>query len=1085
MWLTRAFIQRPPLVFVLIAIFFIAGLLGVRQLAVQDMPNTSPPGIGINVSYPGASTTIMRDSIVEPIENAIAGSPNLQTVSSVIENGQASVSATFTLESNQSTDLTNVEKGLQSVTGQLPADLLAPTVAAGTPGEPVVVSLSVKSTKLSLKALSLLVKYKIGPVLQQIPGVSGVHEGGLLTPAFEVRVRPGVLAATGLTLGDIITTIGQNNVRAPAGTAYASNRETNINVQGGLVSSQSIAGLAIAGQGTTLPSSLAASSVGSGSGAAGIATGIGALSAWSTVPEAIRIGDVADVSNSAETQTVYAYINGGAGISLDVTKNVSASEVTVSDAVIAALPALQKQFSDVVFSVDHVQSTYSKQQVMGVLHTLIEAIVITGIVMLFFLRSWRSAIVVLVAIPTSLCVALFMMWRLNLTLDTISLLAMTLVIGILIDDSTVVLENIERHFQAGEEPAEAAVNGRSEIGTASIVLTLVDVVVFLPIAFMSGPIGQTLREFGIVVVTSTLTSLFVAFTLTPTLAGLWALQSTWKPWKPIEWFTAGFERLRVWYAERALPWSLAHPWPLVLAAVALFVGAAALVPTGLVGETYVPAGDQGEIFLQFTYPTGTPVTTVRGHVLAVEQYVDRISDLETEQTQAGQFDAPFGGPVQESNVGQIHLFLKAKRAHSTQYWIDYLHRVTDRVTPHANILLKPASAQSGGPKQPIDELVSLTNGGDPSKYAQRVYQALKSTPGAVSVNDSAAQRAPQVDVVFNRGTARALDVGIGTAATAVRSAFGGAVASQTETSNGLMQIRVVYALADRHDLGTILAIPIRADNGTIVHVGDIAAIRWAPAPQLITRTNGADVVHVDANIAASAQLSNVTRAFEARVAALHLPPSVAVHVAPQGQQDQMRSVLGEVGSSLILSFALVFLIMVALYNSYRTPLVVMFAIPLAVIGALGALWITHETLNLFSLIGAILLVGIVAKNGILLVDYADILRARGRSKLEAIKESGATRFRAILMTTVAMIFGMAPLALALEPGASQRSSLGIVVIGGLTSSLILTLAIVPIMYMWIAPKELRKPREIPASSGGAPRKERPAIAPARAQEASP
>jgi len=321
-------------------------------------------------------------------------------------------------------------------------------------------------------------------------------------------------------------------------------------------------------------------------------------------------------------------------------------------------------------------------------------------------------------------------------------------------------------------------------------------------------------------------------------------------------------------------------------------------------------------------------------------------------------------------------------------------------------------------------------------------------------------------VIFNRNMARALDVSVGNAATAVRAAFGGAIASQLETANGLIQIQVIYGRAERHDLGNVLAIPIRANNGSIVHVGDIAALRWSPAPQLITRTNAADVIHVEANVAAGAQLSNVTKSFEQRIAALHLPANVVIATTPQGEQANMNQTLQLLGASLALSFLLVFLLMVALYNSYTTPLIIMFAIPLASIGALGALWLTQNTLNLYSLIGIIMLVGIVTKNGILLVDYANTLRKSGKSKRDAIEESAETRFRAIVMTTAAMIFGMAPLALALEPGASQRSSLGIVVIGGLSSSLILTLVIVPIMYQWIAPKKLKEPRQIEATATG-------------------
>jgi HAE1 family hydrophobic/amphiphilic exporter-1 len=320
---------------------------------------------------------------------------------------------------------------------------------------------------------------------------------------------------------------------------------------------------------------------------------------------------------------------------------------------------------------------------------------------------------------------------------------------------------------------------------------------------------------------------------------------------------------------------------------------------------------------------------------------------------------------------------------------------------------------------------------------------------------------PQVAVEFDRAMARSLGASIGSAATAIRAAFGGAVASEIESPNGLVQIEVLYDAGDRTSLANVLAIPLRTASGAIVRVGDFAHLTLAPAPIVITRTNRSDVVHIDASLGPGYQLSNVMREFHKRVDALRLPPSVTVRDAPSSQLELLAQTLSGMTGSIALSVVLVYLLMVALYNGFRDPLIILFSVPLAIVGALVSLWLTHQTLNLFSLIGILLLVGLVAKNGILLVDYTNTVRRRdGKNKRDAAIESARTRFRPIVMTTAAMISGMLPLALALEPGSSVRSSLGVVVIGGLSSSLVLTLFIVPIVYQWLAPNELPEPARI-------------------------
>jgi HAE1 family hydrophobic/amphiphilic exporter-1 len=804
---------------------------------------------------------------------------------------------------------------------------------------------------------------------------------------------------------------------------------------------------------------VSSSSFGSGSGTA-TSPFVGTLQSW-TVPSADkRIADVATVVSSTVVPRVSASQNGHPGVTLSIQKQADASEVTVSDTILESVPKFEREFPDIEFQVAHVQSTFTEQQVQGVEHTLIEGVILTAIVMLFFLGSWRNAVVVLIAIPTSLGVTLFIMNTLGLTLDTISLMAMTLVIGILIDDSTVVLENISRHHAAGELPPDAALNGRTEIGTAAIVMTMVDVVVFLPIAFAGGQVGQELHEFAIVITVATLTSLLVSFTITPTLAGLWSLQSTWRPWKPIHWFTGRFEALRKGYAERWLPGALRRPRPILSGAVVLCFLAYLLVPTGLVGEEYIPAEDQGIIYAQIAFPAGHPLVQTIAAMSRLEAATKGAvtpHDLQFETTIAGAFSAAFGGFAQEGNTGQISIYLNPNRSTSTYAYVAKLAQGYAQVEPGATISVAAATQQGGGNQQQIDELVSTSDGSDPTPYATKVFAALKATPGTTGVQDSATNAAPQMEIDFNRAALQSLDVSSGTAAEAVEAGFGGDIASQIEVPNrGLTDIEVIYPRADQTSLAGVLAIPIRAENGGIVRLGDVAYLKYVPAQLIVTRQNRAQVIHITANVAPGYELSNVTKAFGRQAAALHLPRAVTIGPAALGQQDLMGQALTALLSSLAISIVLVFLMIVALYNSYRTPFVTLFAIPVATIGALGGLWITHQTLNLYSLIGMVLLVGLVTKNGILLVDYADTVRLRGKSREDGIREAAATRFRPIVMTTIAMVAAMLPLALGLEPGAATRASLAIVVIGGLLSSLVLTLFIVPIMYRWIAPKQLKE-----------------------------
>ncbi len=1054
--LTRLFVHRPTLVFVIVALMMFAGILSMMLIPKELFPNVSQPTITISVGYSGASVTEMRDEIVKPIEENLAGTPDLQTINSVVQQGQATISATFDIQSDTATDLALTNKAVQASQRLLPANIQQPTVNLRDPAESVVVTLALHSAKLSLSELSQLAQNEVVPQVEQVPGISFANVGGVVTPAYEIEVDPVKLAAANLTLNDVINTVSSDNQRVPGGFAYEPNRQTAVEVRGDITSLDTVRNLPI------LTGSGAAGSTPNGAQVENINGGVNALAGsvnpWTASNSVVRIADVATVTAGNEPRLQFAQVSGKPGLFLQIQKMSQASEIDSANALLKSLPELERQFPMIQFQIINVQSKFTEQQISLVARTLAEAVLLTGIAMIFFLRSWRSAIVVCVAIPTSLAIAITAMKLMNMTIDTVSLLGMSLVIGILVDDSTVVLENIERHFtELKEPPEEAAVHGREEIGAAAVVITLVDVVVFFPIAFIQGQVGRNLSEFAIVVVISTLTSLFVSFTITPTLAGLWALRSHWKPWRPVEWFGEKFDDVRDWYTKRALPWGIEHG-ALVAAFCAITFGIAiGMVGFGIVGEEFIPGTDRGEIYIQLTYPIGTPVSTVSKGTFALEKAIDaNRADIQHDTAVAGAYSASFGGFVTQSNVGQVHIFLNDDRKHPTNYWVEQFRALTRKHLPaDVQATVVPSTGSHGGNAQPIDLLVTDITGGDPTLYAQTVLNAVRQVKGATSVNSSGTDLAPEVSVIFDRQKMQALNVDIGTAAQAVGAAFGGNVATQFETTSGLEQVQVIYPPAYQTSIATLKNVPIRAQNGSIVYLGDFATLESTPTAPLMTRVNRNTVIHINANIGPGASLSSVEDAIMRKIPSLHLPPNIVVRPAPLGQQDFMHQTLVGIGTSMIVSVLLVYLLMVALYNSYLSPFIIIFSVPVAAIGALTALFVTGKTLNLFSLIGTILLIGIATKNGILLVDYANTLRERGYDKFHAIMESAHVRFRPIIMTSFSVVAGNLPLALALDPGAESRSSLGIVIIGGVLSSLVLTLLLIPNVYLWVAPSDAR------------------------------
>ena len=1016
----------------------------------------------------------------------------------------------------------------------MPADLDPPVVdkSAGDQTAPIL-ELALSSKTLSGTALSDLVDQRIIPDIKHIPDVQSVDARGEVKREFHVTPDPQRLLATGATLSDVFSALAQNNQNLPGGRLDSPVQETEVSIRSNIVRAEDMLRLPLAPP--------------------------------RGAPTSLKIGHVATAEDGHVEQRIVSKYNGAPTVVLDVNRVITADEIHSTAVARAELAEIAKKYPAVKFDEIEAAAEYTQASLTGVVQSLAEGIVLTAVVLMLFLHAWRNAVVVMIAIPSSILSTFIAMRALHFTLDIISLMGLSLIIGILVDDSIVVLENITRHRDLGRRPADAAITGRNEIGSAAVAITLVDVVVFLPIAFLSGIVGKFMVEFGIVVVVATLFSLVVSFTLTPMLAAHWSVRRrSHEPPRALAWFQHGFERFTSWYRDVALPYVVRHRWltvavcflllvnAMVLAAsafeVALAVDAVAIVialgwlplsrllyalggkisaargarvkrvallalaagialavlgavavaaapqiggPAAALGgivaalalatvatthllvdrprvsprssvalsgviaavaaavgllmvthhgiETeFVPPDSDGSIYMTLQYPVGTPLAKTQAALDVLESRIVRVDGVQKVITTAGVKDRTVGG-----NVARMYAGMDKSRRKETNRAVREIRELA-KLVPGAVLSV----AGEGGGSGPI--FYTLSGPEDVIQdAADKLANFIRQIPGTVNVQTGAESQANRLNIDIDPAKCSALGVDPGAAATAARVAIGGAVATRVRTVSGLVDVRVQLPAAYRNRFADVQNIKVRAGDGSLYRLADVAEFSYAKAPTKIERLDKQRVVRVTGGLdPAVATLGPVIGKINAAAATPGFFPS-GVSLRASGDTQFFGETMSSMAFALMTSFALVYVLMVILYGSFFTPAVIMLSVPVALVGALFGLAITHETLNLFSMIGIIMLFGLVAKNGILLVDYANTMRKRGLRAVEAMRAAAGTRLRPIVMTTAAMVFGMLPLALGLAEGAQFRRSMGTVLIGGLLSSLILTLFLVPVVYCWV------------------------------------
>lgn len=1027
MGLTRLAISRPLAIMMLIVGLVLMGAVSYTKMKVDRFPAISFPAVFVSIAYAGAAPTDIEELIAKPVENAVSGLPGIESITSTSNEGSASLNVRFVEGTDTNQAAMDVERRISSIRRRLPTDIDAPQVTKADQNAWPIMNIAVSSNR-PLAELFEIANDDILPRLQSVDGVADVQISGGLQREIQVKIDPARLRAYGVSLATVQTALQRENVSTPSGRITEGAGSESIRAMATIRTVEELKNIIVVGP--TAPTTT---------------TGANATTAAAT-GRVVRLQDVAEVVDTTREQTRFQRFNGNDAVGFSIVKQADANSIQVADNVKAAIANVQRTLPrDLKMTITNDSSVFTRRSIDAVLFDLNLAVLLTGIVLLLFLHTWRNTFIVLLSIPTSLISTFLVMYIMGFSLNIITLLALALTIGILVDDSIVVIENISRHLETGTEPRAAALIGRSEIGLAAISITLVDVIVFLPVSFMTGNIGRLFKEFGITIAAATLFSLLVSFALTPMLASR-LLQPGHERRGPMARFGAfwdkGYDRLAVGYR-----WLLARAlkvrWAIVAVSALMLFGSYMMLRTNMIGSEYSPPEDDGNFEVSITMPPGTSLVRTDSVVRRIEEGVRAIPEVENVFTSVGSGGGFGGGGGTRNGNIRVQLQDKHHRDRSVFQVLNDVRRI-GRSVPEAQVSARVQSPLAGGGGGGLNVRIQGEDLAKLTEIANEIEQVVRNTPGAVDPNNSAQLRDPEVRAILDRERLADLRLNATQVSDAMRTMVGGTVVTQLRPDVGnQVDIRLIANDATRASPAVLGTLPLVVDNQTTVRLDQVATIVKDAGPARIQRTDRQRVVEVSAGVSGRS-LGDVARDVRAVTDAMPLPEGYRLTFA--GQVQQLETAFLTLISALGLSVVLIYMLMVALYESWLTPFAIMFSLPVALVGAFVGLYVTGNTFNIFSLIGMIMLMGLAGKNAILLIDFCSALRREGMERTQAILESAYIRLRPILMTTCTMIFAMLPLAMKLEEGGESRAPLAVVIIGGVITSSLLTLVLVPSVY---------------------------------------
>lgn len=1018
MFLTRISVNQPVFATMVMVAIMVFGFYSYQRLPIEQLPDVDFPVVAVVVSYPGAAPEAVEKDVIEPIEESVNTISGIDSIQSTARAGQALIILIFDLDVASSTAAQEVRDRLATLAGTLPSNANDPMILRFDPGQMPIMSLAVSSDSLSAGELTALTEDIIAQQISIIQGVGEATVIGGINRQVSILIDPNKLTAFNIGIGEVTAALSQDNQNLPAGSLEFDQTVQAIQVEGRIERLDDFLDIIVARRGG----------------------------------QPIRLGDVARVESGQADRQSMALLNGNQALAIDIVKTQGANTVGVAEAVRATVSRLEAELANDNVRLEIVRDNARpvEQSFHAVQNMLVEGAALAVLIVFLFLNSWRSTIITGLTLPISIIGTMIALHFFGFTLNMMSLMALSLAVGLLIDDAIVVRENIMRHLHMGKGHRQAALDGTNEIGLAVLATTLSIIAVFLPVAFMDGILGRFFLQFGVTVSVAVLISMFVAFTLDPMLSSVWYDPSAEPNAKrgPLGRAVAAFDRLfsRLQNGYRTvLRWSLRHRKSTLALALAALIGSFALFP--LVGVEFVPATDTSELQVDLETLDGSSLEYTASKARQVSTLLQGLPEVTGTYTTVNA-----GTNAQGSNAATVMVSLVPPSQRSrTPVELAIPIRKALETIPGIDVKVGSANGFGGGVTSPVQVNLYGDDFGTLRRLSDQLSAAMADIDGLTDIESSLTASQPVLGVRINRDAASDLGVSLQQIGATLRPMLGGEeVGDWTDPAGSSFRLVVRLPETSRNDRDALASLPISQSGATgsqsIVRLDQVADIVESTGPSEINRLDLSRQVTLSANIA-GVPLGDVTPQLQQAIDALSLPSGYRASMG--GDAEQVAETAAAAGSALLLAIVFIYLVLASQFGSFLQPIAIMAALPLSLVGVMLGLLVGGSTLNMYSMIGFIMLMGLVVKNAILLVDNANQGQREGLNLYDALVQAGTTRFRPIIMTTLAMTFGMLPMALNLHGGSGQNAPMAHAVIGGLLSSTLLTLVVVPVVVTYM------------------------------------
>ncbi len=1018
------FINRPVFVSMFFIVLMVVGLVGYSRMGTNLMPSVEIPVVTVSIVYPGAGPEEVENSVTNKVEDALSGVSDLDYINSSSQENVSIVSCNFIVGIDVNVALQNVREKVLGIRGALPDDAQEPVVSKIDFNQMPVLTYAVSSDKRGIREVRDLVDNVIQDKLLQIAGVAAANVSGGQQREIQISVDSGRLTAYGLNINQLVQQLKAENLNIPSGRIDQARKEFTVRVMGEFGSPADIGQMAIQ-------------------------VGEGAV---------ILLSDVAEVRDASQEVRSFSRLNGNPAVQLSIVKASDANTVEVARAVRERIDNMTtgELPKDISFTLVDDTAKFAEEAVHDVIVTILLGALIATLVVWTFLGSFRSTLIVFTVLPVTIISTFAFMYALGFTLNILSMLALSIAVGFLVDDAIVMIENIYRHVQNKQKTKSGALSGSREIIAAVIATSLTTLAVFVPIGFMSGIVGQFFREFGLTVAAAVIISTVAAASLTPMMAGnLLRLSDVQEGGgsRLRKGFDHWFDSIRDGYGK-VIELALARPWLTLLLALGLFI--VSLLPAKFLGGEFQPQQDEGKFYMLIELPTGAQLATTDAVSIQIEQRLKTFDEVQDVMATVGSGGGSmFGGSSSGAEMASISIILKDKHKPSWQYVQEVRQWATDYPGTHIYAALDSSSREDAPLQVQLhgQELAQLTD------YANQLAKGLAAIPGAVDVDTSMKPGKPELRVQIDRMKAAHFGLPVAQISSVVRTALAGTDAGVYREAGNEYNMLVRLRETDRATREQLESLKIPNMQGHMVPLSSVATVTVGTGPTQIRHRDQGRIVVVRGSVAQGFFPLNVQGLFQKEVVdKVSFAPGYGLGF--EGEATMIRDALSNIGVALILAVIFVFATLSAQFESLRTPFVIMFSLPLAISGVIWALLLAGKSLNIISAIGVVMLMGLVTKNAILMLDYAGVLQGRGLPVKEALIEAGKTRFRPIMMTAATLIFALIPTALALGKGSELRSPMAVGVIGGYITSTLLTLVVVPVIYSKIGGKPPQTVHEI-------------------------